>query len=59
MNRWKIKDADKKFSQPFEENLAELKQYAEEQGQDVRTIHVLGDPVEEIIRAAETSYNFV
>jgi len=53
MNRWKIKDAENKFSQPFEENLAELKQYAKEQGQDVRTIHVLGDPVEEIIHAAE------
>lgn len=53
MNRWKIKDAEKKFSQPFEENLVELKQYAKEQGQNVRTIHILGDPVEEIIHAAE------
>ncbi|MDD2463555.1 MAG: universal stress protein [Desulfobulbus sp.] len=53
MNRWKISNADEKLSQPFEQCLAELKQYGEEQGQKVRTIHVIGDPVEEIIRAAE------
>lgn len=53
MNRWKISNADEQFSQPFEECLAEMKRYADEQGQKVRTINVLGDPVEEIVRAAE------
>lgn len=54
MNRWKISNADEQFSQPFEACLAEMKRYADEQGQKVRTINVLGDPVEEIVRAAET-----
>ncbi|MGD9949091.1 MAG: universal stress protein [Desulfobulbus sp.] len=53
MNRWKISNADAKLSHPFEECLSEMQQMAEEQGQQVRTLHVIGDPVEEIIRAAE------
>jgi len=54
MNRWKIKDADEQLSQPFEQCLADLKRLAGEQGQKVRTLHVIGDPVEEIIHTAET-----
>lgn len=54
MHRWKISDADAQFSQPFEQCLSEIKAIATEQGQQVRTIHAVGDPVEEILRVAET-----
>lgn len=54
MHRWKINDADAQFSQPFEQCLSEIKAIATEQGQQVRTIHAIGDPVEEILRVAET-----
>ncbi|MGE4560089.1 MAG: universal stress protein [Desulfobulbus sp.] len=53
MNRWKISNADEQLSQPFQHCLAEMKQYAEEQGQKVRTILSIGDPVEEIVHTAE------
>jgi nucleotide-binding universal stress UspA family protein len=53
MNRWKISNADEQLSRPFEQCLAEMKKYASEQDQKLRTIHVIGDPVEEIVRTAE------
>ena len=54
MNRWQISNADAQFNQPFEQCLAEAKHIAGEQGVKVRTIHSIGDPVEEIVQTAET-----
>ena len=54
MNRWKISHADEQLSHPFEECLEQMQRQAKEIGQKVRTIHTIGDPVEEIIRTAET-----
>lgn len=54
MNRWKLSNADEELSRPFAQCLEEMKRYAGDKGQKVRTIHVIGDPVEEIVRAAET-----
>lgn len=53
MHRWKISNADEQFNQPFKECLEEAKQAAAVRGQKVRTIHTIGDPVEEIVRVAE------
>ncbi len=53
MHRWKISDADTQLNQPFEQCLAEIKAIATEQDRKVRTIHAIGDPVEEILRVAE------
>ncbi len=53
MHRWKISDADTQLNQPFEQCLAEIKAIATEQDRKVRTIHAIGNPVEEILRVAE------
>jgi nucleotide-binding universal stress UspA family protein len=52
MHRWKISNADEELSRPFQECLAGMKQCAVEQGQKIRTIHVIGDPVEAIVQTA-------
>ena len=53
MHRWKIDNADEQLSEPFKRCLAEARQIAAESGQALRTIHTVGDPVQEIIRVAE------
>jgi len=53
MHRWKISNADEQLSEPFQRCLEEAKQLAAEKGQQVRTIHTIGDPVDEIVRLAE------
>ncbi|MCL2459170.1 MAG: universal stress protein [Desulfobulbus sp.] len=53
MHRWKISNANEQFSEPFQQCLEEVKQIAAENGQTVRTIHTVGDPVREIVRTAE------
>jgi len=53
MHRWKIRNAEEQLSQPFLHCLEEVRQAAAAQGQTVRTLHVVGDPVDEIVRAAE------
>lgn len=54
LHRWKIDDTDAQLSQPFAQCLAEMQQIARKQDHKVRTIHAIGDPVEEILRVAET-----
>lgn len=54
LHRWKIDDTDAQLSQPFAQCLAEMQQLARKQDHKVRTIHAIGDPVEEILRVAET-----
>jgi len=53
MHRWKISNADEQLSQPFKQCLEDVKQAATAKGQTVRTIHAIGDPVDEIVRVAE------
>ena len=53
MHRWKISNADEQFNEPFLRCLEEAKKTAATRGLDVRAIHSVGDPVEEIVRAAE------
>ncbi len=53
MHRWKISNADDQLNEPFQRCLEEAKRLAAEKGQQVRTIHTIGDPVEEIVRLAE------
>lgn len=53
MHRWKISNAEEQLSQPFQRCLEEVRQAATAKGQTVRTIHAVGDPVEEIVRVAE------
>jgi len=53
MNRWKINNADEQLSEPFKRCLEEARQMVIESGQALRTIHTVGDPVQEIIRVAE------
>jgi len=53
MNRWKIDNADEQLSEPFRRCLEEARQMAIESGQALRTIHTVGDPVQEIVRVAE------
>jgi nucleotide-binding universal stress UspA family protein len=53
MNRWKISNADDQLSHPFAACLEAAKQEAAAMGVTVRTIHTVGDPVEEIVNAAE------
>lgn len=53
MHRWKISNADEQLNEPFQRCLAEAKHLATEKGQQVRVIHTIGDPVEEIVRLAE------
>jgi len=53
MHRWKISNAEEQLSEPFKRCLEEARQAAAEKGQAVRTIHTVGDPVDEILRAAE------
>jgi len=53
MHRWKIDNADEQLSEPFRRCLEEARQMASESGQALRTIHTVGDPVQEIIRVAE------
>lgn len=56
MHRWKISNADEQLNEPFIRCLEEVKQAAAEKGQTVRTIHTVGDPVEEIVRVAEEEH---
>lgn len=56
MHRWKISNADEQFNEPFIRCLEEVKQAAAEKGQAVRTVHTVGDPVEEIVRVAEEEH---
>lgn len=53
MHRWKFSDADAQLNQPFVHCLNEIQTIAAEQGHKMRTIHAIGDPVEEILRVAE------
>lgn len=53
MNLWKISNADAQLSQPFIECLEEIRKIARAKEQEIRTIHTIGDPVEEIVRVAE------
>ncbi len=53
MHRWKIGNAEEQLNQPFRECLESVQRAAAAQGQAVRTIHAVGDPVEEIVRVAE------
>ena len=56
MHRWKISNADEQLNEPFIRCLEEVKQAAAEKGQAVRTVHTVGDPVEEIVRVAEEEH---
>ena len=56
MHRWKINNADEQLSEPFKRCLEEAKQMAAEKGQEVRAIHTMGDPVDEIVRLAEEEH---
>ncbi|MDR2550971.1 MAG: universal stress protein [Desulfobulbus sp.] len=53
MHRWKISNADEQLSQPFKQCLEEARRIAAASGQELRTIHTVGDPVQEIVRTAE------
>jgi nucleotide-binding universal stress UspA family protein len=53
MHRWKITNADQQFNQPFEQCLEEAKQTAVAAGQQLKVLHTVGDPAEEIVRVAE------
>lgn len=53
MHRWKISNADEQLNEPFQRCLEEAKHLAAEKGQQVRAIHTIGDPVEEIVHLAE------
>ncbi len=53
MNRWKISNADAHLNEPFAECLKEMEQIAAQEGQQLRTLNPTGDPVEEIVNAAE------
>jgi nucleotide-binding universal stress UspA family protein len=53
MHRWKIDNADEQLSEPFKQCLEQARQMAADNGQELRAIHTMGDPVREIIRAAE------
>ncbi|MCL2340363.1 MAG: universal stress protein [Proteobacteria bacterium] len=53
MHRWKISNADEQLSEPFKRCLEEARQMVAENGQVLRTIHTVGDPVLEIVRTAE------
>lgn len=53
MHRWKITNADQQFSQPFEQCLEDAKQAAVAAGQQLKILHTVGDPAEEIVRIAE------
>jgi hypothetical protein len=50
MHRWKISNADEQLNEPFIRCLEEVKQAAAEKSQAVRTVHTVGDPVDEIVR---------
>jgi nucleotide-binding universal stress UspA family protein len=56
MHRWKISNADEQLSEPFKRCLEEAEQMAAEKGQQVRAIHTMGDPVDEIVRLAEEEH---
>jgi hypothetical protein len=56
MHRWKISNADEQLNEPFIRCLEEVKQAAAEKSQAVRTIHTVGDPVDEIVRVAEEEH---
>lgn len=53
MHLWKISNAGAQLNEPFLRCLEEARQKAAEQGQEVRMVHRVGDPVEEIVRLAE------
>ena len=53
MHRWKISNADEQLSEPFKRCLEEARQMVAENGQVLRIIHTVGDPVLEIVRTAE------
>ncbi|WP_310599752.1 universal stress protein [Desulfobulbus sp.] len=53
MHRWKISNADEQLSEPFKRCLEEAGRIAAENGQELCTIHTVGDPVQEIVRTAE------
>ena len=53
MNRWKISDANEQMSLPFKNCLEDAVKTSESLGQSVRTVHRVGDPVEEIVALAE------
>jgi hypothetical protein len=56
MHRWKISNADEQLNEPFIRCLEEVKQAAAEKSQAVRTVHTVGDPVDEIVRVAEEEH---
>jgi hypothetical protein len=53
MNRWKIVDAGEQMEIPFRKSLQEAEDTAASYGLSVRTVHRVGDPVEEIVSLAE------
>ena len=53
MNRWTLSGTNELLSEPFERCLHDAKQEAAASGQMIRTVHRVGDPVEEIILLAE------
>lgn len=53
MNRWKIDNAEEQFNKPFLHCLDEAQQIAGSHNLEVHTMHKVGDPVEEILYAAE------
>ena len=53
MNRWKISNADAHLNEPFTLCLKEMEQIAAQAGQQIQTLNPTGDPVEEIVNAAE------
>jgi nucleotide-binding universal stress UspA family protein len=53
MNRLKIVDLNTQLSAPFRKSLEDAASYAASLGQEIRTVHRIGEPSEEIVRVAE------
>lgn len=53
MNRWAIRDSNEQMDLPFEKCLRDAKHTAAAHGQTIRVMHKIGNPVEEIVAAAE------
>ena len=53
MNRLKIDDANRQLSEPFRQSLEEAASYAASLGLKIDTVHAVGEPAEQIVRAAE------
>lgn len=53
MNRWKMADANEQMEVPFKNCLNEAVKFAGLAGQSLKAVHLVGDPVDEIVSLAE------